>query len=458
VDLDFELYHWITVANESRERFSLPPGAIEQHIANLKTALGVPFLVTLLQRSSSGAGIMSEAVNPLRTWLHGPGIDRHVLQLLEFAALLKSFETDPCLPDKVEKLKNDALWPVLFELAVAHRLRSSLGSNGWVGLCSERPEAIGDFYANSDGKKVACECSRLGYPPEEEEQFKILDRTYRYIDGLVKNTSLFRCVKVRIREQLTGQIFNPRLVGRIKKANLQFERTGSLSNSSDSTIDVTVEPLTDLTEKIPFAMVDGRVTDLVGSNWTSATSMRYVDARDDRHLSEMFRAAVPMREIEHTRVFIQFPQATHRQDPYQRLNQKIKSKLAQTKLPKDHVGRLIFIEWTFGFERADVARIREEILDRVKHTTQTVGVIVCSREGTPRYRHHYASTGSLNRFAIRELPDLARALTLFQEAEMIIDPITGERYVGSLDDARRRVEADEKAAELRDQRRWSRPV
>jgi len=458
VDLDAELYSWITVANENRERLNLPPGVIEQHIAHLKTALGAPFLSTLLQKSSSGAGLMSESNNPLRAWLHGPSVDRHVLQLLEFAALLKSFEIDPCLPDKIEKLKRDALWPVLFELAVAHRLKLALGSNGGVGLCNERREAVGDFYVNTDGRRIACECSRLGYPPEEEEQFKILDKVYQYIDGLVRNTKLFRCVKVRATEPLTGQIFNPRLVARIKKANQQFEKTRALSRSSDSTIEVTIEPLTELTEKIPFAIVDGRLTDVLGSTWASARSSCYVDARDDNHVAEMFRAGSPMPEIEHTRVFLEFPRATHRQDPYQRLNQKIKSKLTQTKLQKDHGGRLVFIEWTFVFERANVERIREEILDRVKHTTQTVGVIVCSREGTPRYRHHYASTGSLNRFAISEMPDLARALVLFQEAEMVIDPITGDRYVGSLDEARRRVEADEKAAELKDKRRWGRPA
>ncbi len=456
MDLDAELYSWITVANESRERFNLPLGVIEQRIAHLKTALGAEFLSSLLEKSNSGAGISSESTNPLRIWLHGAGVDRHVLQLLELAALLQSFESDPCLPDKIEKLKRDALWPIMFELAVAHRLKSALNSSGEVGLCNERDEAVGDFYVNADGNRVACECSRLGYPPEEEEQFKILDKVYQYIDALVKGTSLFRCLKIKITEPLTGQVFNPRLVGHIKKANREFERTRVLARSFDSTIEVSVEPLTELTETIPFAMVGGKIEDLVGSSWTSATSMCYVHARDDKHVAEMYRAGVPMPEIEHTRVFVQFPRARHRLNPYQRLNQKIKSKLTQTKLPKGYVGRLVFIEWTFGFPRADIDRIREEILDRVKPTSQTIGVIVCSRVGTPRYRHHYASTGSLHRFAIFEMPNLAQGLGVFQEAETIIDPITGERYTSSWDEARHRLEADERAVELKDQRRWGR--
>jgi len=70
---------------------------------------------------------------------------------------------------------------------------------------------------------------------------------------------------------------------------------------------------------------------------------------------------------------------------------------------------LVFIEWTFGFERANVERIREEILDRVKTHTQTVGVIVCSRRRNSTVigiTTH--STGSLNRFAISEMPASGR--------------------------------------------------
>lgn len=455
MNVDAGLYYWITVANESRERFNLPPGVIERLVESLKMALGESFLASVLERTQSYAGLMSESMNPLRTWLRGPDVDKHVIQLLELAGLLEFFRNDPCLPDKIQKLKSDALWPVMFELAVARRLKLALGATGVAGLCNEQPDAVGDCYLISDGRQVACECSRLGYPPEEEEQFRVLDQVYKYIDGIVKGTSLFRCVKIRITEPLTAKIFNPRLLGRIKKANSGFERTLALSRSSDSTIDVTVEPLNDLTEKIPFAMIDGRVHDLAGSKWTSATSMAYVPARDDRHLAEIYRSGVPLREIEHTRVFIEFPRAQHRQGPYERLNQKIKSKLTQTKLSGQYVGRLIFIEWTFGLERADFERIREEILDRTKHTTQTIGVIVCARQGTPRHRHHIASTGSLNIYAMAEMPNLHRALNAFNEMETAIDPITEERYVGTWDEALKRVEADEKAAELKEHSRRS---
>lgn len=85
------------------------------------------------------------------------------------------------------------------------------------------PGAVGDFFIVTDKKKIACKCSRLGYPPEEEEQFKILDDLYRYIRDFVKGKGLRRCVKIRVKEPLTGQMYNPRLIGRVKKANQQFD-------------------------------------------------------------------------------------------------------------------------------------------------------------------------------------------------------------------------------------------
>jgi hypothetical protein len=449
VDVDTELYYWITVANESRERFGLAPGVVESLVAHLKGALGPEFLAAQLEKSKRGAGLMSESLNPLRTWLHGPSVDKHVIQLLELAALLKAFDGDPCRPDKIVKIKQDALWPIMFELAMASRLKSLLGSNGEVGLCCEHPDAVGDFYIVTDNKRVACECSRLGYPPEEEEQFRILDDLYRYIGEFVKGKDFKRCIKIKVSESLTGQIFNPRLVAHVKKANQQFERTGNISGSSDASIDVLVEPLTDLSEKIPFAMVDGRVTDVAGSDWTSATSICSAVAENDRHLADMYRTGQPFQEIEHTRVFIRFPRAPHRQGAYERLNRKIKSKLGQTKLPNHYLGRLVFIEWTVGLDRADAGRIQNEILDRVKHTSRTLGVIVTSRHGTPRYRHHFASTGSLNKFALVQLPAIGRMFTLFHDRELMFDPITGERYVDSWEDARLRAKADQEVADAR---------
>lgn len=137
LDVGAELYYWITVANESRERFGLAPGIIENLVAHLNSVLGPEFLASLLEQSKKGAGIMSESVNPLRAWLHGPSVEKHVIQLLEFAALLKSLEADSYLQQKIRKLKQDAQWPVMFELAMASRLKSSMGSEGVLGLCGE---------------------------------------------------------------------------------------------------------------------------------------------------------------------------------------------------------------------------------------------------------------------------------------------------------------------------------
>src|SRR6267142_162049 len=115
-DVDRELYYWIRVANESRERFFLPVGLIEESIARLKSVMGQAFLATVLQKTEQPIALLvGEEINPLRLWLGSPGIHKHILQVLEFCASLRTFANDRQLDGKIEKLKRDAFHPIFFE-------------------------------------------------------------------------------------------------------------------------------------------------------------------------------------------------------------------------------------------------------------------------------------------------------------------------------------------------------
>ena len=95
-------------------------------------------------------------INPLRLWLGSPGVDKHILQVLEFCSLLRTFESDPWLSGKLAKLKQDALHPVFFELAMAQRLDASASPDGVVSLCAESEVAIGDFSLRLVKNLIAC--------------------------------------------------------------------------------------------------------------------------------------------------------------------------------------------------------------------------------------------------------------------------------------------------------------
>lgn len=331
--LECELYFWVQVANESRKRFLLPIGLIEDAIARLKLVFGEAYLSSLLEKKKQPIRfLVTEEVIPLRIWLGSPGVDKHVIQLLEFCTLLKTFQRDPNLNSKLEKLKKDAFHPVFFELAMAHRLKASAAPDGDVTLCTEDESAIGDFTLQFAGDLIACECSRLTFGPVEEEQFRILDLVYDYIADFAKTRPGKRLIKVKIDEPLTPHVFNPRLLVRLKKTINQFDRTSSRARTTDGTIDVQVEALCSDSERIPFEVIDGRVTDVLGTSWTTALSIGDIVGYTEREVAELYRQGVKFQPKEHTRVLVEFPRTEQDYDLYKRLRQKINSKIKQTKL------------------------------------------------------------------------------------------------------------------------------
>ena len=356
-------------------------------------------------------------------------MDKHVIQLLEFSTVLKAFQRDLHLNSKVKKLEKDSFHPVFFELAMAYRLKTSALPDGNVCLCAEDQAAIGDFTLQVAGNLVACECSRLTFGPAEEVQFKILDLVYDYIADFAKTRPGKRLIRIKLTEPLTPQVYNPRLLVRLKKAINQFDRTSKRGGTSDQTIEVQVEALSPDSEKIPFEYKDGRVIDALGTSWTAALSIGDIVGHTEREVAEMYRQGIKMEPEEHTRVLVEFPRAESDYDPYKRLRQRINDKVKQTKLSEKYFGKLIFIECPFDLRGADHERIQRIAEAELRQSSNTIGIFLCKREGNPHYRHHYSMIGHLNNSAARALPCLGPVIERFQVFDTKLDPITGEPYV-----------------------------
>src|SRR5208282_3961829 len=114
--LDEHLYKWISVANESAERYDFPPGLIEESIQSLKTYLGESFLTDIF-KGTDPLHMLGLREQELDRWLRGgAGVDDHVIQVLDLVSILTELKDDLCLGDKLDRLKRSAFWPSQFEL------------------------------------------------------------------------------------------------------------------------------------------------------------------------------------------------------------------------------------------------------------------------------------------------------------------------------------------------------
>jgi hypothetical protein len=138
-------------------------------------------------------------------------------------------------------------------------------------------------------------------------------------------------------------------------------------------------------------------------------------------------------------VLVEFPRVEDDSDPYKRLRQKINSKVKQTKLTAQYAGKLIFIECPFNLRNADLAKLQKQIDDEIRQSSSTAGIFVCKREANPHYRHHYSMVSTINSAACAVLPGLDPTLRRLLQRDSQFDPITGEHYLLTWDDARKRV-------------------
>jgi hypothetical protein len=425
--LDDLLYKWIRRANDRRDDLNLPIGFIEESIALLTRVLGPEYLERLLITDAGPVHFLDDEANPLRKWLLSAMVDAHVIQVLELAAYFRAFQEDAALPDKVEKLKRDSFWPVFFELAMAARVKRATSDSQHVRLNPEISSSIGDFTISALGYEVPCECSRLGHSPaitapaalEESLSNRISDGTKRIVSPL--------CIKIRSKEPLTGGTYNSVL--QLVRRGLADARAAKLpSEHTDGSTTVSFEQLTQASEQIPFKMVNGRVANVLGTDWNAAARLCRVPARHSDEIADRFEKGERFYEHEAVRLFTKFGEPTNQPDHYNRIRAKLKKKLKQTKVSTEHFGKVVLIEVPFDLRVVDAKKLQAAVHDAAVHSSKTFAVILANREANPHIRYHYSLSVMGNQTAAKLQPSLVGLLERTSQGEIIVDPIVGSPY------------------------------
>lgn len=440
-----KLYDWIRIANEARERLDLPVGAIEEAIATLESAFGDMYLASLMpsDQEHSKRIVTARDDRPLAYWLSGPGIDSSVVQLLETAAVIRSFLSDACLPKKVERIRTDTFWPTFYELAMAFRVKRSLQGSGVLALSVEIQENNGDFIVDIDRGRLLNECARVTRTPVSEEAVRVTQDIFDYAEDKIRPYDRTCCIKIRLSGELKRSEFNA-IIQSLKRTLERHERTGELSAvSSQQGMEVQVEPLTEQSEKIPVQVIDGNPTDLTGSVWTHAHSIGGVIGKTSHEVAEMFREGIGYDYRERGRIFIKYASPTKAEDPYARLTDKIHDKVSQTKTPSGtRTAKFLWIDSPYDLRMLDHDRLQQQAAREMSRSTHTLGVAITHREGNGHFRHHYSVLGVFNRDGLLDFPNFAATLEGLREKELTTDPITGWIYQRAWEEAQVRSERE----------------
>ena len=385
--LDHHLYRWISVANERAARYGFPPGLIEESLQRLKSFLGEDYLLQIFE-DRADLHLLGLREQELDRWLRGgANVDDHVIQVIDLVSTLNEFAIDPFLPDKIDRLKRSSFWPTQFELAMALRAKRTIGDDGEVKLSPETNTAVGDFTINLNQGQIACECARLAFGEEEEEQYRLLGDLYRYVEKQIKKAKQPCCLKIRVRGPLVPTSFTA-TTRATKTAFSRFGSTGNTSVEIDG-VQVELELLTEASERIPFRYVDGRVQDIYGTEWTTAHSLSYVNARDDDEAAAMYRSGEDIAREEYGRVFISWDRERPNLDPYARIRSKIKKKRHQTKSDAGMYGRIIFLESQWNLDLVDHNRLNQIVDHELDESRNTVAVLIAQRCASVHYRRWY---------------------------------------------------------------------
>lgn len=424
--LDEYLYRWISVANERADRYGFPPGTIEEQVQLLKSLLGEDYLLRIFE-GSENLHLFGLREQELDRWLRGgANVDDHVIQVLDLAALLREFRDDPGLNDKIDRLKKNSFWSSQFELAMALRAKRTIGDDGSVYLSRETNTSKGDFIVQWGMGSIACECARLAFGEEEEEQYRLAGDLFHYLDRQIKKLNLPCCVKIRILGPLVPTTFTA-AIRTLKRTIADFPRTSPASIERDG-VRVDLEPLNTESERIPFRYIDGRVQDVRNSGWVMAQSLCHVNAKDDDDAAEMYRAGANLHKNEYARVFLMWERTPADIDPYARIQNKIKKKRHQTKAEEGFYGRIIFLESQWEVGLLDPERLRPIIDHELDGSRNTITILIAQRCTSVHYRRWY-------KFFVTKIGTMYtgdNALRSFLERLIIYDrdcdPILNQRY------------------------------
>ena len=385
--LDHHLYEWMSVANERADRYGFPPGLLEESLQRLKDYLGADYLLQIFE-GRADLHLLGLRELELDRWLRGgANVDDHVIQVIDLASTLSEFATDPFLSDKIDRLKRSSFWPTQFELAMALRAKRTIGGEGEVKLSPETNTAVADFTVNMKQGQIACECARLAFGEEEEEQYRLVGDLYRYIEKQIKRAKQPCCLKIRVRGRMIPTALTASTRA-IKTAFSRFAFTSNISVEIDG-VQVDLERLTEGSERIPFRYIDGRVQDIYGTEWITAHSLSYVNAGNDEEAAAMYRSGKDFTHEEYGRVFISWDRERPDFDPYARIRNKIKKKRHQTKSDVGIYGRIIFLESQWDLDLVEQDRLRQIVDYELDDSRNTVAVFIAQRCASVHYRRWY---------------------------------------------------------------------
>lgn len=449
--LDHHLYHWISTANERADRYGFPPGLVEESMQLLKTLLGEAYLLKIFEGKDE-LHLLGLREQELDRWLRGgASVDDHVIQVMDLVATLSEFATDPSLGDKVDRLKSSSFWPSQFEMAMALRAKRTINDDGTVFLSPETNTAVGDFVINWRSGLIVCECARLAFGEEEEEQYRLLGDLYLYVNKHIKKANKRCCLKVRVGGPLVPTSFTA-TIRAVKAVFSRFASADRVTTNVDGA-QVEIEPLTAQSERIPFRYIDGRVQDVVGTEWVTANSLSYVNARDDDEAAAMYRAGAVFDRDEYARVFISWDRGRPDFDPYARIRNKIKKKKNQTKSNEEMYGRIIFLEVQWDLALGEIDRLAEIVNHEIDESDNTIAVFLALRNASVHYRRWYKFHTSKLGAAYASDSSLVQFLNRFILYDRDFDPILNRRYSRTWQEAALLVEQHEAEYEELNRRR-----
>jgi hypothetical protein len=424
--LDALLYSWISRANGRLDDFDLPIGLVEDSIALITRVLGKEYLEQLLISDSEPVHFLDDEANPLRKWLLSAMVDQHVIQVLELAAYFRAFEKDPALPDKIQKLKHDKFHSIFFELAMATRVKRACRGGQEVSLNPENESSIGDFTLSIPGYRIPCECSRLGRSPQLTEPFALIESLSNRVSDGTSSISTPLCMKIRSSNALTGTTYNS-VLQLLRKCFIDTRRSKLPTQHGDGSTTVTIEELTGESEKIP------------GTDWDSATRLCRVPVKDTDELTTRYQGGERFYEYESVRLFMKFGAPGNEPEPYERLTNKLKKKLKQTKTSAEHFGKIVFVEVLFDLRAVDEGRLAAAVREAALKSRSALAIILGHREGNPNFRHHYAQSGTYNETAAAIRPEVVQLFERLSKAELTLDPILATPYPRSWAEAQTRA-------------------
>ncbi len=432
--LDELLYKWIVRANARREDLDLPIGFVEDSIELLKLVLGAEYLEEVLITDDGPVHFLDDEANPLRKWLLSAKVDSHIIQVLELAGYFRTFQGDAFLADKVLKLKHDSFWPIFFELALAARLKRSCRSPQTVSLNQETASSIGDFTISAPGYNIPCECSRLGHSPQITAPGALEESLSHRISDGTKRLTVALCIKIRSSDALTGDTYNT-VLRLIRKGLADAFASKLPSQHEDGSTMVTFEELVPSSEQMPFRMVDGRIVNVLGTDWDSASRLSRVPAYDFAEIEDRFEQGEKFESYEAVRLFMKFGQTVSQLDHYQRLTAKLRKKLKQTKLSSGYFGKVILIEVPFDFRKVDTDKVKEAVREAALHSNATVAVILAHREPCPHIRYQYSLFTSFSQTVGMIQPEVFDLFKRVSQGEISTDPILSSPFRRSWEEA-----------------------